>query len=200
MNQGGRFNLEACGATDVGMKRRLNEDVFVLDHDSGMYLVADGMGGHAAGEVASRVATDEILRAFKDGPSDADETWPEHWDTDLSATANLIVDSIVAGHHRVTMAMNKDADLKGMGTTVVVAAHQPGDRRLVVCHVGDSRAYRYPGSMNRSKRVSSRRRPPAHTHSRTWSHRRSGATANRRSMCWKTISAMETCTSCVLTG
>jgi protein phosphatase len=108
-----------------------------------MFLVADGMGGHAAGEVASRVATDEILRAFKDGPSEADETWPEHWDTDLSATANLIVDSIVAGHHRVTMAMNKDADLKGMGTTVVVAAHQPGDGKLVVCHVGDSRAYRY---------------------------------------------------------
>jgi protein phosphatase len=143
VNLAGRFHLEACGATDVGMKRRLNEDVFVLDHDSGMYLVADGMGGHAAGEVASRVATDEILRAFKDGPSEADETWPEHWDTDLSATANLIVDSIVAGHHRVTMAMNKDADLKGMGTTVVVAAHQPGDGKLVVCHVGDSRAYRY---------------------------------------------------------
>jgi protein phosphatase len=143
LNPDGRFNLEASGATDVGMKRRLNEDVFVLDHDSGMYLVADGMGGHAAGEVASRVATDEILRAFKDGPSDADETWPEHWDTDLSATANLIVDSIVAGHHRLTMAMNKDADLKGMGTTVVVAAHQPGAGKIVVCHVGDSRAYRY---------------------------------------------------------
>lgn len=125
------------------MKRRLNEDVFVLDHDCGMYLVADGMGGHAAGEVASRVATDEILRAFKDSPNDVDETWPEHWDTDLSATANLMVDSIVAGHHRVTMAMNKDADLKGMGTTVVVAVHLPNEGKLVICHVGDSRAYRY---------------------------------------------------------
>jgi protein phosphatase len=125
------------------MKRRLNEDVYLVDEETGMYLVADGMGGHAAGEVASRVATEEILRAFKDGPDDADRTWPEHWDTDLSATANLIVDSIVAGHHRVTMAMNKDAELKGMGTTVVVAVHLPGDGKLVICHVGDSRAYRY---------------------------------------------------------
>jgi protein phosphatase len=143
LNTDGRFDLEASGATDVGMKRRLNEDVFVVDPEIGMYLVADGMGGHAAGEVASRVATDEILRTFKDGPSDADETWPEHWDTNLSATANLMVDSIVAGHHRVTMAMNKDADLKGMGTTVVVAVHHAGEGKIVICHVGDSRAYRY---------------------------------------------------------
>ena len=143
VNLSGRFELEACGATDVGMKRRLNEDVYLVDDEAGMYLVADGMGGHAAGEVASRVATEEILKTFKDGPDDADETWPEHWNTDLSATANLIVDSIVAGHHRVTMAMNKDAELKGMGTTVVVAVHLPGDGKLVICHVGDSRAYRY---------------------------------------------------------
>lgn len=143
LNSDNRFDLEASGATDVGMKRRLNEDVFVVDSDAGMFLVADGMGGHAAGEVASRVATDEILRAFKEGPNDADETWPAHWDTDLSATANLIVDAIVAGHHRVTMAMNNDADLKGMGTTVVVAVHLPGDAKIVICHVGDSRAYRY---------------------------------------------------------
>lgn len=143
VNSGSRFELEAYGATDVGMKRRLNEDVYLLDQEAGMYLVADGMGGHAAGEVASRVATEEILRVFKGGPDGADETWPEHWDTDLSATANLIVDSIVAGHHRVTMAMNKDAELKGMGTTVVVAVHLPGDGKLVISHVGDSRAYRY---------------------------------------------------------
>jgi protein phosphatase len=143
LNSDRRSEIEASGATDVGMKRRLNEDVFVIDSDAGVFLVADGMGGHAAGEVASRVATEEILRAFKEGPSDADETWPEHWDNNLSATANLIVDAIVAGHHRVTMAMNKDADLKGMGTTVVVAVHLPGDRKIVICHVGDSRAYRY---------------------------------------------------------
>jgi protein phosphatase len=136
------FEIEAWGDTDVGMKRPLNEDVFLLDNESGVYLVADGMGGHAAGEVASRVATEEIVRAFKNGPGGADETWPEHWDPERSAVANQIVDSIVSGHNRVTLAMSSDSDLKGMGTTVVVAAHQPGNDTLVVCHVGDSRAYR----------------------------------------------------------
>jgi serine/threonine protein phosphatase PrpC len=143
VDAGNRFEFEACGATDVGMKRRLNEDVFVLDHEAGVYVVADGMGGHAAGEVASRVATDEIMATFRKGPNDANETWPEHWNADLSATANLIVEAIVAGHHRVTLAMNRNVDLKGMGTTVVVAAHDPSEGKLVVCHVGDSRAYRY---------------------------------------------------------
>ena len=142
LKQNDRFEIEARGATDVGMKRRLNEDVFVLDNEHEIFLVADGMGGHAAGEVASRIATDEIVRAYRAGSSEADETWPEHWDSSLSAFANQIVDAIISGHHRVTAEMSNNADLKGMGTTVVVAVHPPGEGNLVFCHVGDSRAYR----------------------------------------------------------
>ena len=140
--QNNRFEIEAAGATDVGMKRRLNEDVVVLDTGNELYVVADGMGGHAAGEVASKIATDEIVRAYETGVSEADETWPEHWASSLSAVANHIMDAIISGHHKVTEEMNNDADLKGMGTTVVVAVHPPGEAKLVVCHVGDSRAYR----------------------------------------------------------
>jgi protein phosphatase len=138
-----QFQIEAWGATDVGLKRKLNEDVFYLDSEAGVFLVADGMGGHAAGEVASRVASDEIVRSYRSVTGDSDETWPEHWSTERSAVANKIVDAIVAGHHRVTSAMNNDAELKGMGTTVVVAAHWPGGDTVTICHVGDSRAYRY---------------------------------------------------------
>jgi serine/threonine protein phosphatase PrpC len=136
------MQLEAWGGTDVGMKRRLNEDVFVLEPELGLFLVADGMGGHAAGEVASRLAADEIVRAFRKKRAADDDTWPEHWDTERSFVANRLVDSVLSGHQRVSRAVARDEGLKGMGTTVVVAAHGNDARTLVVGHVGDSRAYR----------------------------------------------------------
>jgi protein phosphatase len=134
--------LEAWGTTDVGMKRSLNEDVFLIDEDLGVYLVADGMGGHAAGEVASRLAAEEIVRNLAEHATVDNETWPEHWNMARSATANLLVDAILAGHDRVTRAVRRDSNLRGMGTTVVVAMHPPRSRTLIVCHVGDSRGYR----------------------------------------------------------
>jgi protein phosphatase len=134
--------LEAWGATDVGLKRRLNEDVFLVDEEMGVYLVADGMGGHTAGEVASRLAADEIIRTLSNHSGLNNETWPEHWNMARSSTANLLVDAILAGHDRVTRAVHRDSRLRGMGTTVVVAVHPPNSRSLIICHVGDSRAYR----------------------------------------------------------
>jgi protein phosphatase len=134
--------LEAWGTTDVGMKRTLNEDVFLIDEDLGVYLVADGMGGHAAGEVASRLAAEEIVRSLSEHAAVDHETWPEHWNMARSATANLLVDAILAGHDRVTRAVRRDSNLRGMGTTVVVAMHPPRSKTLIVCHVGDSRGYR----------------------------------------------------------
>jgi len=140
-----QVRIDAYGATDVGMKRRLNEDVYLIDEGLGVYLVADGMGGHAAGEVASRLAADEILRTLRDGSGGLDGTWPAHWNMARSATANLVVDSVLAGHEKVTEAVNRDVNLKGMGTTVVAAVHPPKSKHLIVCHVGDSRAYRMRG-------------------------------------------------------
>ncbi len=134
--------LESWGATDVGMKRSLNEDVFLVDEDLGVYLVADGMGGHAAGEVASRLAADEVVRCLSEHTTIDNETWPDHWNMARSATANLLVDAVLAGHDRVTRAVKTDSDLRGMGTTVVVAMHPQNSQELIICHVGDSRAYR----------------------------------------------------------
>jgi protein phosphatase len=124
------------------MKRRLNEDVFLVDREMGIYLVADGMGGHAAGEVASRLAADEIIRIFQERSDIEGDTWPEHWNVATSATANILVDAILSGHDRVTSAVSADENLKGMGTTVVAAVHRPYGQSLTICHVGDSRAYR----------------------------------------------------------
>lgn len=140
-NVSGNINLRSWGLTDVGMKRRLNEDVFLIDADAGVYLVADGMGGHAAGEVASRMAADEIDRVVASRQHDAGETWPEHWDPGLSMPANLLVDAIREAHRHVTDAVTQNPDLKGMGTTVVAAGHEGNSNLLVICHVGDSRAY-----------------------------------------------------------
>jgi len=140
---GSSLRIEAWGRTDVGMKRRLNEDVFLVDEKIGVYLVADGMGGHAAGEVASRLAADEIIQTFSHRPEVENETWPEHWNLQRSSTANLLVDAILAGHQRVTTAVSRDDNLKGMGTTVVAAVHPRSSKSLIICHVGDSRAYRY---------------------------------------------------------
>ena len=107
--------LEVWGATDVGMKRRVNEDVFLVDEDLGVYLVADGMGGHAAGEVASRLAADEIMRSLSEHATLDNETWPEHWNMARSATANLLVDAILAGHDRVTRAVRPRLQPPGHG-------------------------------------------------------------------------------------
>ncbi len=133
--------LHVWGGTDVGMKRRMNEDVYLVDEDAGLYLVADGMGGHAAGDVASRLAAREIQERFRQSLPQEDGTWPESWDATHSSTANRLVDAIQAGHERVTHAVEGDASLKGMGTTVVAAVHPPGTDRLIIAHVGDSRAY-----------------------------------------------------------
>lgn len=137
----GDIALQSWGLTDVGMKRRLNEDVFLIDVDAGIYLVADGMGGHAAGEVASRLAADEIDRVVSSRVRLVAETWPDHWDPDYSTSANLLTDAVKEAHRHVTDAVARDPDLKGMGTTVVVACHQVDSGHLVICHVGDSRAY-----------------------------------------------------------
>jgi len=133
--------LDAWGGTDVGMKRRLNEDVFLIDEDAGLYLVADGMGGHAAGDVASRLAARAIQEQFRASGPQEDGTWPESWNPARSSTANRLVDAIQAGHDRVMGAVKGDDSLEGMGTTVVAAAHPPESGRLIVGHVGDSRAY-----------------------------------------------------------
>ena len=100
------------------------------------------MGGHAAGEVASRLAADEIIATFVDRSRVENETWPEHWNMARSATANRLVDAILAGHERVTRAVSRDVNLRGMGTTVVAAVHPDSSRSIIICHVGDSRAYR----------------------------------------------------------
>jgi protein phosphatase len=125
----GRTRLRWGGATDVGRVRPGNQDQFVARDDVGLWAVADGMGGHRGGEVASEIACDTIARAFD-----------QH-------TIDGLVDAIEQANRAVYEAGSRDPDLTGMGTTVVALAvvQHEGDELLAIANVGDSRVYRYAG-------------------------------------------------------
>src|SRR5206468_11730713 len=95
-------------------------------------------GGHAAGEIASRIAVDSISEFILHTKED-DGTWPHAYDENFRRTTNRLMAAVRMANTRVLEAMRKDAKLRGMGTTVVAA--MAGDGKFSVAHVGDSRAY-----------------------------------------------------------
>jgi len=129
--------------TDVGMKRTHNEDYFSLIEQDQLFLVADGMGGHASGEVASKMATETIQEFFARSQDD-DVTWPYKMDRALSFVENRLVVGVKMANQRIYETALKDLRLKGMGTTIV-GGQIVGDK-LYVAHVGDSRCYRVRGT------------------------------------------------------
>ncbi len=131
--------LRAFGLTDVGRKRRHNEDAYLIDESRGLFVVADGMGGHAAGEVASRI-TVESIQEFIAGTEDQHEsTWPYGFNNRYSFEGNRLTTAVEKANERVIRAVANRPELKGMGTTVVAALFENG--RATFVHVGDSRAY-----------------------------------------------------------
>lgn len=136
------FELRSSGLSDVGRARTHNEDFFEIDSEHSLYLVADGMGGHKFGEVASRVAV-EAIREFVINTGDSESTWPFTLDERLRLHSNLLKNAVKVAHDKVLSAIRKDHRLYGMGTTVV-GFYLAGDV-AAVAHVGDSRAYRLRG-------------------------------------------------------
>ena len=137
-------SIEAAGATDVGRKRKGNEDSFFLDERLGLYVVADGMGGHAAGEVASRIVVDTIrdfLRQFA-GDSSGAAQLPVA-DANLSKASNLLLNAVHLANQAVYHAAQKKISYQGMGSTVSAALF--ADNRLTAINVGDSPIYRIRG-------------------------------------------------------
>ncbi len=131
----------AAGVTDVGRQREHNEDSYAIDLDHGLFVVADGMGGHSAGDVASRLATSTIADFFRTLSSE-DVTWPSQFDRTLSDEENRLVTSIGIANRRIFEQSQSMRSLAGMGTTVVGAHFSSKRQRMYVGHVGDSRAYR----------------------------------------------------------
>ena len=134
------LRLSSAVLSHPGLRREGNEDAFCRRPDIGLYMVADGMGGHAAGEVAARMAV-EIVETFVHDTKDADvnTTWPFPYDTSLTLDGNRLKAAFRLANRRLSVAMESDENLRGMATTV--AALLAGRAQPVIAHVGDSRVY-----------------------------------------------------------
>jgi PPM family protein phosphatase len=119
--------LRAAASTDVGLRRRINEDRYGLAPDLGLYLVADGMGGHTAGQVASELAADAALQAIRalEGAS--------------ASLAEKLRYAVASANRAIYTTARQRPELAGMGTTLVCLL--AGEGRAALAHVGDSRAY-----------------------------------------------------------
>jgi protein phosphatase len=133
------LRLSASGLTDVGRRREHNEDSLLVDEGLSLFVVADGMGGHAGGATASRLAVETIqgeLKALKAGK-------PELFGSGVEGEENPVPDALGRAVERAGVvifeAAQADPDLTGMGTTVTAALID--GRSAFVAHVGDSRAY-----------------------------------------------------------
>lgn len=133
--------IDANGLTDVGKKRKHNEDAFALDEAEGLFIVADGMGGHAAGEVAAKITVETIGEFIAATRQKEEATWPFKYNHELHFNSNRLAIAIEKANERVMSAVAAQPWLKGMGTTVV--AGLLNDKILSLAHVGDSRAYLY---------------------------------------------------------
>jgi PPM family protein phosphatase len=133
--------VSAYAATDPGPVRTVNEDAFLLDVDQRLYAVADGMGGHNAGEVASQLALEALAGFVRRSATDTDMSWPYGVMPDLSFLANRLRTALHLANRRVFRAAESHDDYTGMGTTVVAALVDGA--RAAIAHVGDSRIYHW---------------------------------------------------------
>ena len=139
------MKLTAYGVTHPGRVRPNNEDALLWDASGGLFVVADGMGGHQAGEVASRMAVDTVQSFLEASRGDHDLTWPFGFDPALSMNANRLVTAVRLANRKVFQAGEDKPDLAGMGTTIVVALVD--NETLTFCGVGDSRIYLLSGNV-----------------------------------------------------
>jgi PPM family protein phosphatase len=137
----GRASIVGAAATHVGKVREHNEDAHSLDLDLGVFLVCDGMGGHAAGEVASAIAIRSIRQEWaSDGMRAVADHWLERGTPEAKKQLlDIVRAGVIAAHDAILAEAERDEAKSGMGTTLVGAMVIGGE--LVFAHAGDSRAY-----------------------------------------------------------
>ena len=129
--------MESHGLTDRGQLREHNEDSYVVEEGAGLFVVCDGMGGHAGGEVASKIAADTIAEFI--GKHRGDD-WPYGREEGAPEAANLLRNAALLANQRITERIEAEPWLARMGTTMVSALVEP-DGRCHLANVGDSRGY-----------------------------------------------------------
>lgn len=135
-----KLKVKAGGQTDVGLKREYNQDQVLVDPELGLFAVADGMGGHAAGEVASKAAIDTLRDFVGKTRIDKSFTWPFGARPEYTPDQNVVVTAVKLANRQVCSMSEKNEEYAGMGTTLA-ALFLPDDEIHIV-HVGDSRVYR----------------------------------------------------------
>ena len=133
------MRIEVAGITHVGMKRNHNEDNYLLMPEENLCCVADGMGGHSSGEIASKIAVEELGEFFKMTSRDADATWPFKMDKTRNYDENRLATGIKLANAKIFERASGDTKYKGMGTTIVTVHF--ANAAAYVGHVGDSRVY-----------------------------------------------------------
>jgi PPM family protein phosphatase len=128
------------GLTDIGLVRKLNQDAFSLNDLLQLWMLADGMGGHAGGEVASQIAVETIPHFFETELSKETSSYLQP-----DKLESLLGQALECANQRIREEAAEDERLKGMGTTIIVAAitRSPSGYQATVAHAGDSRAYLY---------------------------------------------------------
>jgi len=135
------LKYKVCGQTDVGIKRRENEDNFGIDRKLGLFMVADGMGGHAAGEVASQMAIDLVMDYIR-RTNATDEPYLTGFNNRYSRAGNRLSSAIILANQVISDTAATRRDWQGMGTTAVACwMPDPATAQLSIAHVGDSRVY-----------------------------------------------------------
>ena len=133
------LEIESAGLTDIGRKRKSNEDALYIDDHLGLYMVADGMGGHRAGEVASQMVLDTICDYIKRIEDHKKSEPHESFDSTLSHEANRLLSGIHLSNRVVHEIANSKDEYHGMGSTVSILYFNK--QTLIAANVGDSPIY-----------------------------------------------------------
>jgi protein phosphatase len=133
------FTFAARGVTDVGRRREHNEDSLLLDPESGLFVVADGMGGHAGGGTASSIAVETVQKTVRAAKAEAPAAFAAPSPQDPGHFPSMLRRAVEAASREIFRAAQEDSSLAGMGTTVTAVLL--AGRTAYLAHVGDSRCY-----------------------------------------------------------